>query len=301
MITLGLDLGGTKILAAIVRDGRVLDSVRVDTPQSGFADVLAALSTAAKELMGQGHEPEAVGVGSPGPLDKERRGIIFSPNIAGMDGAPLAPRLEDLLGLPVVLENDANVAGYAEHLYGAARGHHSSAYVTLSTGIGGGLFIGDEIIIGANGAGGEIGHMTLMLGGPMGGDGHTGTLEALAAGRATERDATYAYSQPVDNRELFARAKRGEMKALGIVEHAALFAGIGLANLVKIFDPAVFVLGGGLTAAGPFYLDKVEAAFDRYLQGGYPRPPLLAAELGHEAGVIGAAAYAATKVREDRR
>jgi glucokinase len=295
MITIGLDLGGTKILAAAVKEGKVLDSVRVDTPQSGFQDVLDALVGTAETLRQRGYDSAAIGIGSPGPLDKERQHVIFSPNIAGLENAPLAARLQERLGKPVVLENDANVAGYGEHLYGAAKGHHSSVYVTLSTGIGGGLFIGREVILGAHGLAGEIGHMTMMLGGPMGGDGHAGTLEALAAGRSLQRDASYAYSAVVENRDLFARAKNGEQKALGIVENAALFTGIGLANLVKIFDPAVFVLGGGLMHAGDFYVSRVQAAFEHYLEGGYPLPKLLPAQLGGDAGVIGAAAYAANK------
>lgn len=295
MITLGLDLGGTKILAALVEGGRVLHAARVDTPQTGFEDVVNALTSAARSVMERGPRPACVGVGSPGPLDAERRGVIFSPNIAGMENAPLAATLEERLGLSVVLENDANVAGYAEHLYGAARGQNSSVYVTLSTGIGGGLFLGDKIITGAHGIAGEIGHMVLAVGGPMGGDGHAGTLEALAAGRSMERDAAYAYSQRVSNVELFERAARGEQKAAGIVGNAATYVGVGLANLVKIFDPAVFVLGGGLTAAGEPYLGKVRAAFRSHLEGGYPQPPLLSAQLGAEAGVIGAAAYAASK------
>ncbi|NLG09838.1 MAG: ROK family protein [Deinococcales bacterium] len=292
MITIGLDLGGTKILAAAVEDGEVLDSVRVDTPQSGFEDVVDALVGTAEELAARGFASDAIGIGSPGPLDKERKKVIFSPNIAGLEDAPLVAALEERLGKPVVLENDANVAGYAEHLYGAARELHSSVYVTLSTGIGGGLFLGREVIRGAHGVAGEIGHMTLMLGGPMGGDGHAGTLEALAAGRSMARDASYAYSAEMDTRELFARARKGERKALGIVENAALFTGIGLANLVKVFDPEAFVLGGGLTEVGDYYLSRVQAAAEHYLEG-YPVPPLRLAELGGEAGVIGAAAFAA--------
>lgn len=292
MISLGLDLGGTKILAAAVENGKVLDSVRLDTPQSGPADVVEALGSAADELAARGYEAQAVGVGSPGPHDKERRTLIFSPNIAGMTDVPLADLLEERLGKPVALENDANAAGYGEHLYGAAQGLESSLYVTLSTGIGGGLFIGEEIVTGAHGQAGEIGHMTLMLGGPMDGDGHPGTLESLAAGRAMERDASYVYSRPIDNPELFRLARAGELKALGIVENAALFTGIGLANLVKLFDPEAFVIGGGLTRAGDFYLSRVRAAFESYLTGGYPVPEFRLAKLGGEAGAIGAAALA---------
>lgn len=291
MSTLGIDLGGTKILAAVVSEGRVLDRVRVDTPQTGFADVVAAMAGAARELISRGHEVTAVGVGSPGPLDHERGRVVWAPNIAGMVDAPVVDALREELGLPVTLENDANAAGYAEHLYGAAKGLRSSVYVTLSTGIGGGLFVGETLVRGAHGLAGEIGHITLLPGGPMGGDGHTGSLEAIAAGRSIARDASYAYGQPMNTVEVFERARAGERKALGIVENAALFTGIGLANIQKVFDPEAFVLGGGLTAAGDFYLDRVKAAARRYLEG-FCEPVFLMAVLGGDAGAIGAAAVA---------
>lgn len=288
---MGIDLGGTKILAAVVSEGRVLDRVRVDTPQTGFADVVAAMASAARELISRGHEVTAVGVGSPGPLDHERGRVVWAPNIAGMVDAPVVDALREELGLPVALENDANAAGYAEHLYGAAKGLRSSVYVTLSTGIGGGLFVGETLVRGAHGLAGEIGHITLLPGGPMGGDGHTGSLEAIAAGRSIARDASYAYGQPMNTVEVFERARAGERKALGIVENAALFTGIGLANIQKVFDPEAFVLGGGLTAAGDFYLDRVKAAARRYLEG-FCEPVFLMAVLGGDAGAIGAAAVA---------
>lgn len=292
MMTLGLDLGGTKILAAVVRDGTVVDSVRVDTPQTGFADVVRALAGTATELLGRGHQVIGIGVGSPGPLDKDRREVLFAPNIPGMRNAPLVAELEKALALPIVLENDANAAGYGEHLYGAARDFSSSIYVTVSTGIGGGIFVGDQVLRGANSMAGEIGHMTMQVGGPMGGDGHTGSLEALAAGRSMARDAGYAYGAEMDTRELFARARAGEPKALGIVDNSALFVGIGLANLVKVIDPEAFVIGGGIAEVGEFYLARVQAVAERYLVG-YPVPRFLVAKLGANAGVIGAAAVAA--------
>lgn len=299
MKTIGLDLGGTKILAAVVEEGRVLDSLRVDTPQTGFAAVVAALTAVATELLAGEHTVSAIGIGSPGPLDRERRKVVFAPNIAGMQDAPIVAELERTLRLPVVLENDANAAGYAEHRYGAAHGLYSSIYVTISTGIGGGLFLGDHVIRGAHGVTGEIGHMTMMVGGPMGGDGHTGSLESLAAGRSIARDGSYAYGVAMDAREVFKRARAGEMKALGIVDNAALFTGIGLANLVKIFDPEAFVIGGGLSHAGEFYLGRIRNAAEHYLEGGYPLPDLRMARLGHEAGVIGAAAIAAHEAQAD--
>jgi len=293
MKTLGLDLGGTKIAAAVVEDGRILDAHRVETPQTGFDDVVEALAGAARTLLERGHDDvHALGVGSPGPLDYRAGKVLFAPNIAGMEDAPIVDALEERLGRRIVLENDANAAGLAEHLYGAARELESSLYLTISTGIGGGLFIGDRVIRGAHGVAGEVGHITVLPGGPIGGDGILGSLEAIAAGRSIARDASYGYGHAMETREVFERAEAGEAKALAIVDNAARFTGIGIANLQKIFDPEGFVIGGGMTAAGEFYLSKVRAAAAEYLKG-YPDADIRVARLGTDAGVIGAAAVAA--------
>ena len=293
MKTMGLDLGGTKIAAAVVDDGRIVDATRVHTPQSGFADVAEALERAARELLERGHqEVRAIGVGSPGPLDYRAGKVLFAPNIAGMEDAPIVSELERRLERSIVLENDANAAGLAEHLYGAAQDLQSSLYLTISTGIGGGLFIGDRVIRGAHGLAGEIGHMTVLPGGPIGGDGLLGTLEAIAAGRSIARDASYAYGTELDTREVFERARAGEPKASTIIDNAARFTGIGIANLAKIFDPEGFVVGGGMSQVGPFYLDRIRRAAADYLRG-YPDADIRVAELGTDAGVIGAAAVAA--------
>lgn len=292
MKTLGLDLGGTKIAAAVVEEGKVLDQERRETPQTGFEAVVEALAAVAATLIERHGDISAVGIGSPGPLDYELGMVLFAPNIPGMEKAPLVPELERRLGRAVVLENDANAAGYAEHLYGAARDMQTSIYITISTGIGGGLFVGNRLIRGAHGLAGEVGHMVLLPGGPLDGDGHHGTLESLAAGRAIARDGSYAYGRPMTTEEVFELALEGDRKALSIVDQAAVFTGVGISNLVKIFDPAGFVIGGGMSQAGGFYLDRIRAAAERHLVG-YPVPEIRSALLGTAAGVIGAAAVAA--------
>lgn len=296
MKTLGLDLGGTKIAAAVVEGGSVLARTRLPTPQSGFADVVAALAEAADTLLAAHSDVDAIGVGSPGPLDLEAGRVLFAPNIPGMIDAPIVDALRTRMSLPVVLENDANAAGYAEHLFGAATPFASSVYITISTGIGGGLFLGDTIVRGAHGAAGEIGHTTVLPGGPVGGDGHDGSWEAIAAGRSLARDASYVFGRPLTTEALFELARDGEPRALRIVDNAARFTGIGIANLMKIFDPEGFVIGGGMAAQGAFYLDRVRAAAAHYLTG-FPQATLVEAQLGADAGTIGAAAVAARSAR----
>lgn len=292
MKTLGLDLGGTKILGAVVEDGRILRRQQLPTPRTGYAAVVDALSEVAGALLRDYPEVTRVGLGSPGPLDIRAGRVVFAPNIPGLEDVPIAADLGARLGLAVVLENDANAAGYAEHLYGAAKALQSSIYITISTGIGGGIFFGERVVRGAYGVAGEVGHLTLEPGGPLCGCGHYGCWEAVAAGRALARDASHSYGFALTTEGVFDRARAGERLALRVVDQAAMYTGLGLANLLKAFDPDGFVLGGGMMQTGSFYLDKVQAAADAFTQG-FPSVKLYLAELGTAAGVIGAASVAA--------
>ena len=295
MKTLGLDLGGTKILAAVVENGQILSRQQLPTPRTGYPAVLGALAEVAGTLLKNHPDITRVGLGSPGPLDIRVGKVVFAPNIPGLEDVPIAGDLSGRLGLSVTLENDANAAGYAEHLYGAAKSLQSSIYVTISTGIGGGLFVGERVVRGAYGVAGEVGHMTILPGGPLCGCGHYGCLEALAAGRALARDGSHAYGMPLTTNAVFERARAGERLALRVVDQAAMYTGLAFSNLLKIFDPDGFVLGGGMMRTGSFYLDKVQAAADTFTQG-FPKAKLLLAELGTDAGVIGAAAVAAQEL-----
>ena len=295
MKTLGLDLGGTKILAAVVADGKILARQHLPTPRSGYAAVVDALALAATTLLREHPDVTSVGLGSPGPLNLREGRVVFAPNIPGLEDVPIAPDLSARLGLRVVLENDANAAGYAEHLYGAAKNLKSSIYVTLSTGIGGGLFVGDRVVRGAYGVAGEVGHISVLPGGPLCGCGQYGCLEAVAAGRALARDGSHAYGVALTTHEVFERAAAGELLALRVVDQATLYTGLAFSNLLKIFDPDAFVLGGGMTRVGAFYVDKIKSAADGFTRG-FPSVRLLLAELGTDAGVIGAAAVAAREL-----
>lgn len=293
MKTLGLDLGGTKIAAAVVEDGNILLRKQVKTPQTGLNDVVSALESIATELLTKHSDITALGIGVPGPLDFKRGRIRFAPNIVGLEDAPIVELLEKRLQKKVVLENDANAAGFAEHKYGSAKDVDSSLYVTISTGIGGGLFVNDMVIRGGNGITGEVGHMTIMPHGPLCGCGQLGCWEALASGRSIAREATFSYGEALTTQAVFEKAKVGERKALMVIDNAAYFTGVGFANLQKIFDPDVFVIGGGLSQVGDFYLDKIRAYTDRF-EFGFPPSKIRVAELGADAGVIGAAAVAGT-------
>ncbi|MCH1927120.1 ROK family protein, partial [Shewanella sp. C31] len=204
MVAVGLDLGGTKIAAGVFDGARLLAKVVLPTPKEGGEAVVRALARAVAEVEGQAEvRAEAIGLGTPGPLDFKEGVIRFTPNIPGLLDFPIRRLLEEATGRPVHLENDANAAALAEHHLGAARGEASSLFLTVSTGIGGGVVLGGRVLRGERGQGGELGHITLLPGGPVCGCGLEGCLEALAAGRALEREAAYAFHRPVDTKELF--------------------------------------------------------------------------------------------------
>jgi glucokinase len=195
MIALGLDLGGTKIAGAVVRDGTVLDRTRVETPQTGFADVLDALVAAAAPLLAAHPEVPVVGIGCPGRSTSSAAACASRPTSPAWRTRRWSSARR-ALGLPVILENDANAAGYAEHRYGAARDLATSVYVTLSTGIGGGIFVGDEVLRGAHGLAGRDRPHGAPARRPDRRRRPPRHLGGAAAGRAIARDASYVFSRP---------------------------------------------------------------------------------------------------------
>jgi glucokinase len=289
---LGLDLGGTKIAVAAIKtdigNSGIIEKRIIPTPRDGHASVFAAMIQTGLEVIEAVGGVDGIGVGVPGPIDFKKGEVIFAPNIPGFVNAPVTAMLSEGFGRHVELENDANAAGLAEHVLGAARGSHSSIFLTISTGIGGGIVIHDRVWRGANGVAGEVGHIVALPGGVVAGSGVAGALEAVASGTALARDATYAFARPMDTRKLFALAQAGDWKALKIVDQAAFYLGVAIADMQKIIDPELFVLGGGVSEVGAFYLDKVQAAADESTKG-FGKIIIKKAVLGSDAGVIGAA------------
>jgi glucokinase len=286
--TLGIDLGGTKIAVAAVENGKILSKVVVPTPKDGAKSVFDAMIQAGKDVLSAVPDVAGIGVGTPGPIDFKRGVIKFAPNINGMVEAPIVAALETGFGRKVELENDANAAGLAEHAHGAGHGASSSVFITISTGIGGGIIINNKVWRGANGVAGEMGHAVALPGGVVAGSGVAGALEAMASGTALARDATFAFARPVSTKELFEMAQAGDWKALRIVDQAAMYIGQAIADIQKIIDPELFVLGGGVSEVGDFFLDRIRnVALDS--AKGFADPIIRKAVLGSDAGVIGAA------------
>ncbi len=287
-ISIGVDIGGTKIACGVLRGDQLVGRHVQPTPETGWEAVLDAV--AAQVLTLQETQPGArlIGVGVPGPLNAERTRVKFAPNIYGFTDVPLVDGLRQRLGQRIILENDAKAAALAEAHLGAARGTESSIYVTVSTGIGAGLVLGGKIWRGRHGIAGEIGHMTVKPGGPVSGAGLDGALEAVASGTAIARDASYALNREVSTPEAFQLAEQGQPAVRRVVEQAMKHIGVALADLQKIIDPEVFVIGGGVASVGDYFFNGVQRAANEYSQGFAP-VTIRRAQLGTDAGVIGAA------------
>ncbi|WP_232472478.1 ROK family protein [Deinococcus sp. DB0503] len=287
-VSIGIDVGGTKIASGILRGGELQERHVQPTPSSGWEAVLNAIAARVRELQARHPDVVQVGVGVPGPLNADRTRVKFAPNIYGFTDVPLVDGLEERLGVRVVLENDAKAAALAEAHLGAARGTGSSVYVTVSTGIGAGIVLNGRIWRGRHGIAGELGHVTVMPGGPVSGAGLDGALEAVASGTAIARDASYALNREVSTAEAFALAAQGQPAARRIVAQALKHIGVALADLQKLLDPEVIVIGGGVASVGELFFQGVRAAAEEYAAPFAP-VTILPAQLGADAGVIGAA------------
>lgn len=302
---LGLDIGGTKLAAGVVADGRVL--VRGETPtcaDEGPDAVLARLLALARRVQAgaPGAEVDRLGVGCAGPLDR-RAGLILSPpNLPGWDRFPLVARLAGALSLPVRLENDANAAALAEYRYGAGRGATSLVYLTVSTGIGGGIILDGRLWHGSADAAGEVGHMILLPDGPPCGCGNRGCWEALASGpaiarRARERLETRASRLRVipafTAADVARLAAAGDPVAVEVWDEAVGFLAQGIAALVTTLAPERVVLGGGVSRAGDLLFVPLRERVRRHVRlAPAERIPILPAALGADVGILGAAAIA---------
>lgn len=309
--TVGVDLGGTKCLGlAVGPDGAVLAEHRLPTPRRGGAAVLDTIAAVAAHLRDAVPGVSAVGVGAPGLVDAA--GVLrFAPNLPGVEHLPVRGALQERLGLPVTVENDATCAAWAERELGAGRRGDCVVLVTLGTGIGGGLVLGGRLHRGANGFAAEIGHMVVDPHGPVCPCGQRGCWERFASGSGLgrlAREAAHAGraarmvelagGDPEDVRgeHVVAALSEGDDDARRVMERFAWWLALGLANLANILDPELFVLGGGLVAAGDLLLEPARRAFADLVEGGAYRPAIdiVPAALGERAGAIGAALVART-------
>lgn len=306
-LTCGIDIGGTKIAGAVVdAEGTIVAEARVESP----ATDPSAMETAAAGLVGDfaaAHDIAAVGVGAAGYIASDRSTVLFAPNIAWRN-EPLGADLARLTGLPVVVENDANAAAWGEFRYGAGGDVDDQLMVTVGTGVGGGIVVDGHLLRGAHGVGAEIGHLNVVPEGRLCGCGNRGCLEQYGSGTALVRAAREAVAansllardlvdraggdpDAITGPMITAAAQEGDRFAIEQFEQLGHWLGHGIASLVAVLDPAVIVIGGGVSEAGDLLVGPLRAAFEHELSGrGYrPTPEIRVAELGNRAGVIGAA------------
>jgi glucokinase len=304
---IAVDVGGTHIRVAVyptegiepLQVKRIHTTGKKETPADRLSDLIA-------ELWPRGNHVRAIGVAAPGYLDPKVGVVILAVNIPGWVNFPLRQKLQEKFDVPVLLGNDANLAALGEWRYGAARGHHNVLYLTISTGIGGGVIINDNLLLGQRGLAAELGHLTVLPEGPMCGCGHRGHLEALASGPAIAR---YAAEQlaigvpsilkkdpPPTAYDISIAAQAGDALAKEAFAYAGHYLGIGVANLLHTFNPSIIVLGGGVSHSGALLIDPMKASLDRnVLSPEYTRDlAIVTAELGDDAGLVGALALAHT-------
>jgi glucokinase len=305
-LAIGVDIGGSKVAAGVVDDdGQVIDSERRETPgddveqtESVIVDVVDALAAR--------HGVEAVGVGAAGWIADDHATVLYAPHLAWRN-EPLRAALAGRIPLPLVIENDANCAAWAEYRFGAAQGERVVVCVTLGTGIGGGLIIEGSVYRGAFGVACEYGHMTVVPDGRRCACGNRGCWEMYASGRALARDAKeLAADSPIAAAKMIelagsveqlsgpvvtAAAQAGDAAAVSICTTMGRWLGRGLANLAAVLDPSVFVIGGGVSAAGDILLRPAREEFEHTLTGRGFRPAagVLLAAAGPNAGLVGAA------------
>jgi glucokinase len=306
-LAIGVDIGGTKVAAGVVDEqGGIITTARRDTPSNDPAKIQEIIADVVRELQAS-HQAEAVGIGAAGFVDATRSTVIFAPNLAWRD-EPLRAAVENRCGLPVVVENDANAAAWAEARFGAGRGQKYLVIITLGTGLGGGLVIDGELYRGRLGIAGELGHVTVEPGGRRCGCGGRGCWERYASGRALVREAQelaslspaiasrlldLAGGQPeaITGVAVTQAAQDGDEAALEAFRVVGTWLGHGMAALAAVLDPGMFVLGGGVSAAGELLREPAARTLQERITARAYRevPSVRIAELGPEAGIVGAA------------
>jgi len=319
---LGLDLGGTNIKAGLIdQAGRVLVERSAPTrsdrgPEAVLERMLRIADEVATEAGCTLRDVQAIGIGSPGPIDVRRGLVLSAPNMPGWEDFPLRDRLGERTGRPTFLENDANAAAFGEFCFGAGRDPSIQhlVMVTLGTGVGGGIVSDGRIVHGGFGIAAEVGHMIVAAHGRRCGCGQQGCLEMYASASAVARRGLEAvesgqattlrqiydqHNRELTAKDIFTAADAGDALARQIVDEATTFLGIACVSLCRLLDPQMIVFAGGLILAGDHLFDGVRAGFARHnwriLE---TKVQIVPALLGNQAGIIGAAAVAMQGLRD---
>lgn len=306
MHSIGIDIGGTKIAGALVdEEGNIVRESRVPTPAKNADAIVDAVVGLITELSAE-HKVLGAGVAVAGFIDAEQSEIMYAPNLS-FRNEPLKAKLEAKLNIPILIENDANAAGWAEYRYGAGRGFKHMVMLTIGTGVGGAIISNSRMLRGGFGIAGELGHIRVVPGGRLCGCGAKGCIEQYGSGTALLKSAIELADslEPAGSRLRELREQFGELKgeqvyqaiqegdagAIGLLHQLGDWLGQTIATLSAVLDPEVVVIGGGVSAAGDLLIEPIRAAFLENMPAHGFRPELQvrAAEFVNDAGVVGAA------------
>jgi len=306
-LAIGIDIGGTKVAAGVVDDdGHVLARARRRTPSSDPEHLVDVCVEIVRQLRAD-YDAESIGIGAAGYIDETRSTVLFAPNLTGWRRTPLRQQVAQRLEHDVVVENDANAAAWGEFRFGAGEMQQDMACLTVGTGIGGGLVLGGALYRGHFGIAGEPGHVRVVPGGRLCGCGNYGCLEQYASGTALVRAAREIVTERPDDAKRLLQlagdidgidgpavtraAQEGDPAAIDCFAEIGRWLGQGMADLAAVLDPGRFVVGGGVAEAGELLLKSARDTFQASLTGrGYrPTADIVAARLGSDAGLIGAA------------
>lgn len=306
MYTVGIDIGGTKIAGALVdAEGNIVDEAKVPTPAQDPEALVDAVVGLVKQLS-EGKAVLGVGVAAAGFIDADQANIIYAPNLSWRN-EPFKAKLQAKLPLPVIIENDANAAAWAEYRYGAGKGYQHMVMLTIGTGVGGAVIVNGQMLRGGFGIAGELGHLRVVPNGKLCGCGQHGCLESYGSGTALLKAAKElaASDLAIGNRLRELEIEAGELTgmqvytailekdpgALQILAELGTWLGEAIASLTAVLDPQVVVIGGGVSAAGDLLLNPIREGYLAHLpaRGFRPELEIKAAEFVNDAGVVGAA------------
>lgn len=321
MLYIGCDVGGTNIRSAVVdENGKILGDARMRAlMEKGANVVLGQIADSFREALSRAGakrgDIRAIGIAMAGQHDSKAGICIFSPNF-GWENVPVIPTLQEEFPVPMFLGNDVNLATFGEWKFGAGRGYNWVVMITLGTGIGGGAVLDGKLMLGATEMFAEVGHMTILPDGPRCGCGNHGCWEALAArdaivrraisklqgGRKSTLSEVVNYNWRQLTPEIIAKeAEKGDEIARETIEETGYWVGIGVANLINIFNPEVFIIGGRIAQAGELLFGPIERTVKaRALSASWQPCKIIPAELGDDAGVMGAVAFAMERLGEGR-
>ncbi len=309
MTIVSIDIGGTQLRAALYQKDQIqpLAQKKVQTKASE-PNAFGRLINLLEDIWPKDGSVEAIGLSSPGPVDPHAGVIMVTPNIKEWRDFPITAKLTEHFGVPAFLDNDANLAGLAEWKFGAGRGHHNVLFLTVSTGVGGGVIIDDRLLQGHHGLAAELGHTTIQADGPICGCGQRGHLESFSSGTGIERfvaeqlkagrESVLDPNKKNSARDISEAAKKGDALSIEAYARAGTYLGIGVANFLHAFDPSIIIFGGGVSQSGdllfgPFHASlKERVIHPRYLEG----LVITKAEMGDDAGLFGSRALAELKI-----